>query len=109
MQQGVLDFRAYFQGQWTQGRWPPSVIANPPFIAFLEFYPIVVAVKCWAPQLRNRKVRFHSDNMAVVHIINSQSSQCPQIMHLVRMFVLQCLQFNIAFKAHILQKMAFLV
>ena len=67
-------------------------------IAFLEFYPLVVAVCCWGQLLRNRKVRFHTDNTAVVHIINSQTSKCDRIMHLVRLFVCHCLTHNIVFK-----------
>ena len=51
------------------------------------------------PQLVNRKVLFHTDNAAVMHIINKQSSHCPQMMHLIRTLVLACLRFNIRFKA----------
>lgn len=96
---GSIGFGAYFQGHWVQGRWPNSFLCNPQSIAFLELFPIVVALKCWAPQLANRKVLFHTDNAAVVHIINKQSSQCPQMMHLIRTLVLACLKFNIRFKA----------
>ena len=35
----------------------------------------------------------------MVHILNKQSSSCPRIMHLLRIFVLDCLKFNIVFKA----------
>ena len=75
----AIGFGAYFAGKWTHGRWPVDIVQNPPSIAFLEFYPIMVAVQCWAPLLTNRKVEFHSDNIAVVHIINRQSSRCPRI------------------------------
>lgn len=94
-----VGFGAYFQGHWVQGRWSQDILRNQPSIAYLEFYPIVVALKCWALQLANCKVIFHTDNMAVVHIINTQSSRCPHLMHLVRTFVLECLRFNIRFKA----------
>ena len=42
---------------------------------------------------------FRTDNIAVVHIINSQSSRCDKIMQLVRKFVCRCLMHNIWFKA----------
>lgn len=48
---GSIGFGAYFQGHWVQGRWPNSLLCNPPSIAFLELYPIVVALECWAPSL----------------------------------------------------------
>ena len=34
-----------------------------------------------------------------MHIVNSQSSRCPRVMHLVRLFVLECLRYNISFRA----------
>ena len=37
--------------------------------------------------------------MAVVHIINKQSSPCPRIMHLLRLLVLECLKHNVCFRA----------
>ena len=94
-----VGFGAYFQGKWVQGHWPDDVLLNPPSIAFLELYPIVVSLLCWGHILANSKVQFHTDNMAVVHIINKQSSRCQRVMHLVRIFVLECLRFNIYFKA----------
>ena len=63
-----IGYGGYFNGRWFQGKWPPALLAQPPSIAFLEFYPLVVAVCCWGHLLRNRKVRFHTDNTAVVHI-----------------------------------------
>ena len=93
-----VGYGAFFQGKWVQGRWPAGILEDPPSIAFLEFCPLLVAVLCWAPLLSNRRVKFRSDNSAVVHIINSQTSQCDRLMHLVRLFVLECLRFNIVFK-----------
>ena len=40
-----------------------------------------------------------TDNSAVVHIINSQSSRCDKIMQLVHNFVCRCLMHNIWFRA----------
>lgn len=42
---------------------------------------------------------FHSDNMAVVYIINKQTSKDPHIMRLVRIFVVACMKYNIISKA----------
>ena len=94
-----VGYGAFFQGKWVQGRWPSCILEHPPSIAFLEFFPLLVAVLCWGPLLANRRVTFRSDNSAVVHIINSQTSHCDRIMHLVRLFVLHCLKYNIIFKA----------
>ena len=94
-----IGFGGYFEGHWFQGRWPSAFLDNPPSIAFLEFYPLVVSVHCWGHWLANRKVLFRTDNSAVVHIINSQSSRCDKIMQLVRNFVCRCLMHNIWFRA----------
>ena len=46
---------------------------------------------------------FHSDNMAVVYIINKQTSKDPHIMRLVRKFVVACMKCNILPKVVYLQ------
>ena len=46
-----VGYGAIFQGKWLQGRWPADVLDHPPSIAFLEFFPVVVAVLAWAPLL----------------------------------------------------------
>lgn len=47
-------------------------------LMFLEFVPILVAVKVW-----DKSVTFWRDNQAVVHIFNSQSSRSIRVMRLV--------------------------
>ena len=50
-------------------------------------------------KLTNSKILFHCDNIAVVSIVNNQTSKDKLIMKLVRPLVLLLLQFNINFKA----------
>lgn len=59
-----IGFGAYFGGRWLE-----AVIQDPPSIAFLEYFPLVVAIKYWSPLLANCTVcfYFHVDNIAVVH------------------------------------------
>ena len=66
-------------------------------ITILELYPILLAVLIWGEQLRDKNILFFCDNIAVVNILNNQSSKDPLIMKLVRRFVLQCLNKNINF------------
>ena len=96
---GSIGFGGYFRGSWFQGHWPEHVLASSPSIAWLEFFPIVVAVTIWGESLSGKRVLFRSDNQSVVAIINKQSSQCPLIMRLVRYFVLQCLRWNVMFRS----------
>ena len=68
-------------------------------ITYLELSPIVLSIEVWGSQLANKCVVFHSDNMAVVYIINKQTSQDPHTMRLVRIFVVACMKYNIIPKA----------
>ena len=94
-----IGFGAFFGGHWTHGRWPLSVRSMKFSIAFLELFPIVLALRLWGSALRNKRVVLWSDNQAVVAIINRQTSRCPKIMKLVRTLVIRCLGLNIHFKA----------
>ena len=51
----------------------------------------------WGELLKGKRVIVRSDNQAVVAIINKQTSKCPEIMKLVRFFVLQCLKLSLSF------------
>ena len=95
---GALGMGGFFRGKWFQALWPNRNFRRRS-IAWLEFFPILVAVVLWGPQLRGRRIIIRSDNQPVVNIINKQSSRSPEIMKLVRFFILQCLKSNLAFCA----------
>ena len=96
---GSIGFGVYFNGKWTQGRWPEGVCTPKYSIAFLELFPIVVGLQLWGGDLGNKRVLFWSDNQTVVSVVNAQTSKCPMIMFLVRQLVLICLRHNIRFRA----------
>ena len=99
-----IGFGGFFNGKWFQGRWPDDGYKKKS-IAWLEFFPIVVAVVLWGPLLKGKKIIIRSDNKPVENILNKQSSKCSDIMKLVRFFILQCLKFNLTFCAkHIVGK-----
>ena len=68
-------------------------------IAFLEFYPIVVALQIFGKRITNRQVVFHCDNKAIVEVINKQRCKDKEIMKLMRHLVLTAMQYNIRFTA----------
>ena len=94
-----IGFGIYFANKWAQCRWPDTVVSRAYSIAFLELFPIVVGLQMWGALLANSRVVFWSDNQTVVHVVNSQTSKCTDIMKLVRRLVIICLKFNIRFKA----------
>ena len=62
-------------------------------------FPIVLAIEIWGQSMSNSKIYFMSDNMAVVEVINKQTSKDKTLMRLVRRLVLATLKFNIYFRA----------
>ncbi|XP_062587810.1 uncharacterized protein LOC134249476 [Saccostrea cucullata] len=92
-----IGFGGYLGNQYFSGIWPKTW--NTYHITIKELFPIVLAVQLWADQLENRCIIFFTDNDAVVHIINKQSSKEKTIMVLVRRLVAQCLKHNILFQA----------
>lgn len=87
----------YLGNEWFAQSWPVGWTSF--HITIKELFPIVIAVELWAQKLKNRCIRFHSDNLSVVHIINKQSSKDKTIMVLLRRLVVQCLKHNIWFQA----------
>jgi len=64
-------------------------------ITFKELVPIVLALEIWGPVLHQKCIILHTDNAAVVHIINKTTCKVPAIMSLVRRLFIACMQFNI--------------
>lgn len=83
-----IGFGGYLGNQYFSGVWPKAWEAY--HITVKELFPIVLAVQIWAKQLENRCIVFFTDNDAVVHIINRQTSKDKTIMVLVRRLVLNC-------------------
>lgn len=94
---GSLGYGAIFETQWLYGAWPTAIKHLP--ITFKELFPIVLAFEIWGTHFSNKCIMLHSDNYAVVHIINNQTSKDTTIMSLVRKFVLLCMRYNILTKA----------
>ena len=86
-------FAAVFGSHWLQGQFPPCWESV--HITVKELLPIVLAMRLWGAQLRDSRILFFSHNLAVVHIINSQSSKDTHLMSLVRTLVLQLVTYNI--------------
>lgn len=94
---GTLGYGAILETHWFYGSWPESIAdAN---ITYKEFFPITLSLEIWGAQLANKCIVLHSDNKAVVHIINKQSCKDNQIMYLVRRLIIACMKHNILIRA----------
>ena len=94
---GGIGYGAVYGKKWFAGLWPEAWHGYG--ITVLEFFPIVVAVEVWGPEWKNQSICFMTDNEALVHIINKQTSRDPRVMTLLRKLVLCCLRLNVHFTA----------
>ena len=94
---GSVGFAAVFGSKWFAAEWSESLSLMQ--IAIKELFPIVLALEIWGSEMANKKILFMSDNMAVVEVINKQTSREKNLMHLLRRLVLVCLSKNILFRA----------
>lgn len=98
----TIGFGGYYQGAWFQGHWPSDLQLNLEdklSMAFMELYPIIVSACLWGHTWTRKRVLFHCDNQATVHIINKGRSRVPLIMRLMRRLVLIAAKHNFAFSA----------
>ncbi len=92
-----LGFAAILGDQWFQGGWP--VTWRDVNIAAKELLPIVIAVRLWSGSLCNKKLLMLCDNIAVVYVINTQTSKDKRLMSLLRSLIVTCMQSNIMIRA----------
>ena len=76
---GSLGYGAFLRGLWFTGSWSPSQAQQS--IAYKELFPVVAAAHICGDMWCRTHVLFHSDNDAVVHVLNSRTSKIP--LHLV--------------------------
>ena len=75
---------------WFQLQWPASW--QDIHITAKELVPIVISAAIWGPRWTQKGISFRSDNMSVVSLLKSKSSQDLLLMHMLR-----CLAFYAAF------------
>ncbi|KAJ1161064.1 hypothetical protein NDU88_001552 [Pleurodeles waltl] len=96
---GAHGFGVFWDGHLAAEVWPPAWKEAHHSIAFLEFFPLVVALFIWGHTLANRNVIFNVDNHTVVNLVNFQKAKDEKVLHLLRLFLLTYLKFNMMFKA----------
>lgn len=95
---GKLGYGAVFGVDWFSGVWSDWWVGKN--IMMLELYPIVIAIEVWGPRLRNKRLTLFTDNMALVTVLNKQTSKDKLTMILLRRLVLVCLKNNIVLNAN---------
>ena len=98
-----LGWGAWCGSKWMWGTWDkPFFHEQSPSIDFLELYAVVVAVFAWTSNLANKHVVVFSDNTPTVAVINDKLASSPNLMYLIRFFVLHCMLNNITVQARYL-------
>ena len=92
-----LSCAAILGSNWIKTDFPAAWCSTN--IAIKELLPIVIAVRLWCDQLRDKRILFFTDNLAIVSVINNTTSKDKMLMLLVRQLVVVCLTNNILFKA----------
>ena len=78
--------------------WPPEwKNLN---IATLELFPILAALYTWEKEAQDETVHVHTDNKAVVTVINRLYAKDKGLRQLVKPLALHCLSKNINLQAH---------
>ncbi|XP_051994017.1 uncharacterized protein LOC127651992 [Xyrauchen texanus] len=98
-------FRGYYSGHWFASEWPPEFRRFvqqsdvPPSSALYEMYPVIIAAILWGHEWSRHSILIHSDNSAVVEIINKGRSRSQAIMPCVRRLTLISAQHQFLIRA----------
>ena len=71
---------------WFQVPWPADWQSVD--ISVKELVPVTIAAAMWGPQWSGKRICFHSDNMAVVAVLQRRSAKSPPLVHLLRCMAL---------------------
>ena len=96
-----LGCGVYFSTHWSFFQWPAgwNMSEIMTHITFLELVPIVLSIFPFRHQFCNKHILFHTDNLALVSILNKRSSKSKRVMELIRPLVLHTMLCNMQFKA----------
>ena len=91
----------YCENRWFHFKWSTQLMHLP--IATKEMIPIVISAAIYGSQWTGKIVHFHTDSMAVVHVVNSLFCNNSHLMHLIRLLVFFASYHNFWFLPPILQ------
>ena len=94
---GLWGCAAFSGKTWFQYKWPSEKSGW--HIAAKEMTPIVIAALLWGKDWQGLSVRFHSDNMAVVALLNSGAVKDNSLMHLMRCLTFVAAKCNFIFSS----------
>ncbi|XP_078143999.1 uncharacterized protein LOC144542156 [Centroberyx gerrardi] len=99
-----IGFGGYYGGRWFASAWPSEFKSldsesRSPSSALHELYPIVIAAILCGHEWSRKSILIHSDNTAVVEILNKGRSRSPAIMQFLRRLTLISAQHQFILRA----------
>ena len=95
----TVGYGAVFGNMWFAGVWPNNQWNNLN-ICVSELYPIYAAVSVWSHQLQSTTVNVHTDNQALVSILNRLYTKDRLVRWFLKPLAILCLENNIHIVAH---------
>ena len=90
-----LGFGCTLGNSWIYAQWEPGFIDRvQPSIEYLELFALCTGIFTWEYELKIMRMKVLCDDQSVVWMINNLSSSCRHCMYLLRLLVLNGLQFN---------------
>ena len=90
-------YGATFGRKFIQGLFPPAWARRD--IQALELYPLAAILTLFSPQLSGKYILIQSDNLPLVHALNSHTTRCSDVMLLLRPLILTFMRARIKFHA----------
>ena len=94
----TIGFAAICGASWVAGKWPENW--KKMSIAFLELFPVYLAIAIWTSQSTDQCIAIYCDNAAVVLIINKLHSADKALRFLMKKIALWCMSKNLKITAH---------
>ncbi|XP_076592777.1 uncharacterized protein LOC143324302 [Chaetodon auriga] len=94
-----IGFGGYYNGKWFSAMWPGEFTSLSPSSIICELYSIVIAAILWGHEWSKKIIVIHSDNSAVVNIINKGRSHVLDIMQFIRRLTLMSAQHQFIIRA----------
>ena len=87
---------AHYLSDWFYTNWErdyPRICGS--HINELKLFTVVLALRCWGPELENQHVRVRSDNVVTVSALNKPTSRSPVLMPHVKEIFWLCVKYNV--------------
>ena len=89
----VVGYGAFWNGAWLNQRWPLNLVHYS--IEWKELYAIVIACETWGSHWSQKRILFHCDNLAIVHIWETGLSRNAPLLGLLHLLAAHTKQVSV--------------